>query len=211
MSKQRENHPFISIWFGNFFEPFYSDYEATRKGIAEVVEPRLQQHQSRFEAVGGFLCALSRRSGQPVCRDARVHDGGGGETRPGLHLPRALSLRRQSLSEHPRVSPPVRGEEPMRPNGQPMGTYKYWSPKAQATMVEHVKGLLKLYGKGMRRRADGKIIMQTMFEPIPKPSFDAGRQTEISRVVGKTLRRRHFQTESALRSRGKILFRTEAG
>ena len=36
MSKQRENHPFISIWFGNFFEPFYSNYEATRKGIAEV-------------------------------------------------------------------------------------------------------------------------------------------------------------------------------
>ena len=69
--------------------------------------------------------------------------------------------------------PPVRGEEPMRPNGQPMGTYKYWSRAAQATMVEHVKGLLKLYGKGMRRTPDGKIIMQTMFEPIPKPSFDA--------------------------------------
>ena len=62
-----------------------------------------------------------------------------------------------------------------------MGTYKYWSPKAQATMVEHVKGLLKLYGKGMRRTPDGKTIMQTMFEPIPKPSFDAeGKQKYLA-------------------------------
>jgi hypothetical protein len=69
--------------------------------------------------------------------------------------------------------PPVRGEEAIRPNGQPMGTYKYWSPEAQRTMVDHVKGLLKLYGKGMHRRgADGKILIQTMFDPIVKPSFD---------------------------------------
>jgi hypothetical protein len=40
-------------------------------------------------------------------------------------------------------------------------------------MVEHVQGLIRLYGKGMRRKPDGRIIMQTMFEPIPKPSFDA--------------------------------------
>jgi hypothetical protein len=85
----------------------------------------------------------------------------------------ALYLCGDNLYPSIRDVPPVRGEEPMRPNGQPMGTYKYWSPKAQATMVEHVKGLLKLYGKGMRRNAESRIIMQTMFEPIPKPSFDA--------------------------------------
>ena len=28
----------LSIWFGNFFEPFYSDREAVRRGIAEVKE-----------------------------------------------------------------------------------------------------------------------------------------------------------------------------
>src|ERR1019366_3795126 len=64
---------------------------------------------------------------------------------------------------------------------QPMGTYKYWSPRAQETMVEHVRGLLMLYGKGMSRRADGRIIMQTMWEPIPKPSFDAeGKQKYLA-------------------------------
>jgi len=39
--------------------------------------------------------------------------------------------------------------------------------------VEHIRGLLKLYGKGIHRRADGRITMMTMWEPIPKPSFDA--------------------------------------
>jgi hypothetical protein len=93
----------------------------------------------------------------------------------------ALYLCGDNLYPNIRSVPPVRGEEPTRPNGQPMGTYKYWSPKAQATMVEHVRGLLKLYGQGMRRNAEGKIIMQTMFEPIPKPSFDdEGKQKYLA-------------------------------
>jgi hypothetical protein len=56
-----------------------------------------------------------------------------------------------------------------------MGTYKYWSPRAQQTMVDHVRGLLGLYGKGMRRLPGSppRIVMQTMFEPIPNPSFDS--------------------------------------
>ena len=71
----------------------------------------------------------------------------------------------------------------MSPNGEPMGTYKYWSPRAQQTMVDHVKGLLQLYGAGMRRHAKGSqgVIMQTMFDPIVKPSFDAdGRQRYLT-------------------------------
>lgn len=93
----------------------------------------------------------------------------------------ALYLCGDNLYPNIRNVPPVRGEEPTRPNGQPMGTYKYRSPKAQTTMVEHMQGLLKLYGKGMRRNARGQIIVQTMFEPISKPSFDAeGRQKYLA-------------------------------
>ena len=93
----------------------------------------------------------------------------------------ALYLCGDNLYPAIRDVPPVRGEESVRPNGQLMGTYKYWSPRAQQTMVDHVAGLLKLYGPGMRRRVDGRIVMQTMFEPIPKPSFDAeGRQKYLA-------------------------------
>src|ERR1039458_5590885 len=30
------HRPYLAIWFGNFFEPFLSNREATRKGIADV-------------------------------------------------------------------------------------------------------------------------------------------------------------------------------
>jgi hypothetical protein len=45
MSSNNSDRPFFSIWFGNFFEPFYSDFEATRKG---------KVHSSGFEY--GYAC-----------------------------------------------------------------------------------------------------------------------------------------------------------
>jgi hypothetical protein len=164
--------PFISIWFGNFFEPFYSDRNATRQGIAEVASLGFNSINLDSKAWEDFF---ARYRGEPASPYVAMQEFMMAEmAKHGLdytHL--ALYLCGDNLYPNIRSVPPVRGEEPMRSNGQPMGTYKYWSPKAQATMVEHVKGLLKLYGQGMRRNTDGKIIMQTMFEPIPKPSFDA--------------------------------------
>jgi len=176
MSNTTQNHPFISIWFGNFFEPFYSDYKATRRGIAEVASLGFNSINLDSKAWEDFF---ERYRGGKASQYVAMHEFMMAEmAKHGIdYTCLALYLCGDNLYPNIRSVPPVRGEEPMRPNGQPMGTYKYWSPKAQATMVEHVKGLLKLYGNGMRQNADGKIIMQTMFEPIPKPSFDAeGKQ-----------------------------------
>jgi hypothetical protein len=180
MSKQRENHPFISIWFGNFFEPFYSNYEATRKGIAEVASLGFNSINLDSKSWEDFF---ARYRGEAASQYVAMHEFMMTEAaKLGVdYTCLALYLCGDNLYPNIRDVAPVRGEEPMRPNGQPMGTYKYWSPKAQGTMVEHVKGLLRLYGKGMRRRADGSIVMQTMFEPIPKPSFDVeGRQKYLA-------------------------------
>ena len=172
MSDSNSKRPFISIWFGNFFEPFYSDYEATRKGIADCAALGFNSINLDSKAWEDFFARYRR---EPASQYVAMQEFMMAEmAKHGLdYTCLALYLCGDNLYPNIRSVPPVRGEEPMRPNGQPMGTYKYWSSKAQATMVEHVKGLLKLYGKGMRRTKDGKIIMQTMFEPIPKPSFDA--------------------------------------
>jgi Beta-galactosidase trimerisation domain len=175
--KQR---PFLSIWFGNFFEPFYSDREATRAGIADCAALGFNSLNLDSKPWEDFF---ARYRGGKASQYVRMHEFIMAEAaRRGLdYTCLALYLCGDNLYPNIRSVPPVRGEEPVRPNGEPMGTYKYWSPRAQATMVEHVKGLLKLYGKGMRRNAAGEIIMQTMFEPIPKPSFDAeGRQKYLS-------------------------------
>ena len=177
MSDQR---PFLSIWFGNFFQPFYSDFEATRRGIAEVANLGFNSINLDSKAWEDFF---ARYRGEPASQYVAMQEFMMTEmAKHGMdYTCLALYLSGDNLYPNIRSVPPVRGEEPMRPNGQPMGTYKYWSPKAQATMFEHVRGLLKLYGKGMRRTADGRIIMQTMFEPIPKPSFDVeGKQKYLA-------------------------------
>jgi len=180
MSTTNSDRPFISIWFGNFFEPFYSDYEATRQGLAEVASLGFNSINLDSKAWEDFF---ARYRGEPASQYVAMHEFMMAEmAKLGLdYTCLALYLCGDNLYPNIRSVPPVRGEEPVRPDGGLMGTYKYWSPKAQATMVEHVRGLLKLYGQGMRRNADGKIIMQTMFEPIPKPSFDAeGKQKYLA-------------------------------
>lgn len=170
----------LGLWFGNFFEPFYSDREAVRRGIAEAVDLGFTSINLDSKPWADFF---ARHRGEPASQYVGMQEFMMEEAkRHGLdwtHL--ALYLCGDNLYPTIRDVPPVRGEEAIRSDGTPMGTYKYWSPKAQQTMVEHVLGLLKLYGAGMHRRADGRVVMQTMFDPIPKPSFDAeGREKYLS-------------------------------
>ena len=170
----------LAIWFGNFFEPFLSNREAMRRGIADVAELGFTTVNLDSKPWEDFF---ARYRGEAASAYVAMQEFMMEEmSKHGLdytHL--ALYLCGDNLYPNIRDVAPVRGEEPMRPNGQPMGTYKYWSPRAQETMVEHVRGLLKLYGKGMSRRDGSRIIMQTMWEPIPKPSFDAeGKQKYLA-------------------------------
>jgi hypothetical protein len=170
----------LGLWLGNFFEPFYSDREAVRRGVAEAADLGFTSLNLDSKPWADFF---ARYRGEPASQYVGMQEFMMAEAQArGLdwtHL--ALYLCGDNLYPTIRDVPPVRGEESVLPNGQPMGTYKYWSPKAQQTMVEHVLGLLKLYGAGMHRRPDGdrcgspggRIVMQTMFDPIPKPSFDA--------------------------------------
>lgn len=163
--------PFISMWFGNFFEPFYSDADAVRKGIADVaalgfnsVNLDSKPWEDFFARYQGESASQYVATQELMMSEAAKH---------GLdYTCLALYLCGDNLYPNIRDVPPVWGEQAVLPDGQPMGTYKYWSPAAQATMVDHVAGLLRLYGGGMRRTNDGKIVMQTMFDPIAKPSFD---------------------------------------
>jgi len=176
MAIGKSERPFLSIWFGNFFEPFYSNRDAVRRGMAEIAALGFNSINLDSKSWEDFF---ARYRGEPASAYVAMQEFMMQEAaRHGLdYTMLALYLCGDNLYPSIRDVPPVRGEESIRVNGEPMGTYKYWSPRAQQTMVEHVRGLLKLYGNGMRRRPDGRVIMQTMFEPIPKPSFDVeGKQ-----------------------------------
>jgi hypothetical protein len=170
----------LGIWFGNFFEPFFSDRESVRRGIEEVAGLGFTSLNLDSKPWEDFFARYRGQAASPyVAMQEFMMQEAAARGLDYTNL--ALYLCGDNLYPTIRDVPPVRGEEAVLPNGKLMGTYKYWSPIAQQTMVDHVAGLLKLYGKGMRRRADGRIIMQTMFDPIPKPSFDAeGRQRYLA-------------------------------
>jgi hypothetical protein len=177
MSTER---PFISMWFGNFFEPFHSDADAVRRGIRDIARLGFTSINLDSKPWEDFF---ARYRGEPASRYVGMQELMMAEAAAhGMdYTCLALYLCGDNLYPGIRDAPPVRGEEAILPDGRPMGTYKYWSPVAQASMVEHVEGLLRLYGDGMRRSADGRVIVQTMFDPIPKPSFDAeGRAHYLS-------------------------------
>jgi len=162
--------PMIAVWFGNFFEPFCSQYDVTGKGIAEVADLGFNSINLDSKPWEDFF---ERYRGGPASTYVAMQEFMMKEAeKNGMdYTCLALYLCGDNLYPSIRDIPPVRGEEAVLPDGSPMGTYNYRSPKAHASMVEHVKGLLRLYGAGMRRKPDGRIIMQTMFDPIPKPSF----------------------------------------
>lgn len=170
------------IWFGNFFEPFYSDHESARRGVADVADLGFTTVSLDSKPWEDFF---ARYRGEPASQyvgmQEFIMDQAAEHGLNQTHL--ALYLCGDNLYPTIRDVPPVRGEESIRPNGESMGTYKYWSERAQQSMVDHVRGLLRLYGSRMARLPGPpeRIVMQTMFEPIPKPSFDAeGRQRYLA-------------------------------
>lgn len=168
--------PWLSLWFGNFFEPFYSDLAAVEAGLQDVADLGFTSVNLDSKPWEDFF---ARYRGEPASQYVATQEHMIERARElGLdHTCLALYLCGDNLYPTIRDVPPVRGEGAVLPDGSPMGTYKYWSPRAQQSMVEHVEGLLRLYGPGMRRTNDGRVRIQTMFDPIPKPSFDAeGRQ-----------------------------------
>lgn len=191
-------NPVFTIWFGNFFEPFFSSREAVRRGMSEVAALGFTAVNLDSKPWEDFF---ARYRGEPASPYVAMQEFMMAEAATlGLeqtHL--ALYLCGDNLYPTIRDTPPVRGEESILPDGSPMGTYKYWSPRARETMVQHVRGLLRLYGERMHKVADGRILMQTMFDPIAKPSFDtegqehylawlerryAGDMTRINRSYG---------------------------
>lgn len=171
--------PTIGMWFGNFFEPFYSNAAAVRRGIADIAELGFTSINLDSKPWEDFF---ARYRGEPASPYVGMQElMMEAASLVGLdYTCLALYLCGDNLYPSIRDVPPVRGEEALLPTGELMGTYKYWSPKAQASMVEHVHGLLRLYGTGMRRAPDGRVLMQTMFDPIAKPSFDSeGRENYL--------------------------------
>ena len=178
----RPGIPLIQLWFGNFFEPWLSNrarVAAAMKDIAGMGFNSINLDSKPWEDF------FDRYRGEPASQYVgmqefmmeQAHALGMG------HSFLAIYLNGDNCFPDLRDVPPVRGEEAIGPDGKSLDTYKYWSEKAQASMLEHVSGLMKLYGeKHVRFDGDGPCLpVHTMFDPCVKPSFDEeGRQRYLS-------------------------------
>src|SRR5206468_1293486 len=115
MSKQNADRPFISIWLGNFFEPFYGDRAAVRQGIADVAALGFNSINLDSKAWEDFF---ARYRGEPASPYVAMQEFMMAEmAKHGLdYTCLALYLCGDNLYPNIRDVAPVRGEEPMRPN-----------------------------------------------------------------------------------------------
>ncbi|MDR1188791.1 MAG: hypothetical protein LBK95_15310 [Bifidobacteriaceae bacterium] len=155
--------PFVSLWFGNFFEPFYSDAGAVEAGVAEAAGLGFTSLNLDSKPWADFFERYAGGPASPyVATQEKMMEAA---ARRGMDVTcLALYLNGDNLYPAIRDVPPVRGEDATGVDGASLGTYKYSSPKAQATMVEHVAGLLRLYGARMRQ-IGGRVVVQTMRWP----------------------------------------------
>jgi len=169
----RPGVPLIQLWFGNFFEPWLSNRARVAEAMKDIAGMGFNSINLDSKPWEDFF---DRYRGEPASQYVgmqefmmeQAHALGIG------HSFLAIYLNGDNLYPVLRDVPPVRGEEAIGPDGKSLDTYKYWSEKAQASMLEHVAGLMKLYGKGhVRFEGDGPCLpVHTMFDPCVKPSFD---------------------------------------
>lgn len=166
--------PLLQIWLGNFFEPFFSDYAVMKHSLEHVKRLGFNAVNLDSKPWADFF---ARYAGEPASPYVAMQEFMLAEMhRLGLdHTFLALYLNGDNLYPLIRDVPPVRGEDAMGIDGRSLNTYKYWSPKAQDTMIAHVAGLTRLYGQGMAEYAlpAPNRPIQTMFDAILRPSFDA--------------------------------------
>jgi hypothetical protein len=167
-----DGKPLLQMWVGNFYEPYYSDRERVATELLRLRDLGFNTINLDSKAWADFQARYAGAAASPYvamqewmmerCRAA------------GLNYSfLALYLNGDNLYPNIRDVPPVRGEDAVGVDGRSLNTYKYWSPVAQQAMVDHVAGLMRLYGgAGHLRWANGQRPVQTMFDPILKPSFD---------------------------------------
>ena len=187
MISRTDQMPYINVIFGNFYSPAYDDEAFIDEAMSQIKELGFNSVMLDTKASEDFreryeTGALSQyvRMQEYMEKSALAH---------GLSYNfLLLYLNGDNLYPHIRFSPPIYGEETVRPDGMPGGWYKYWSDEARVSMKEHVERIMDRYGAGCERcliTVDGQekevIPMCSMWDPVVAPSFDEeGRRRYIS-------------------------------
>jgi hypothetical protein len=171
---KKHGEPFINIWFGNFYEPAFSDRAFIERAISDIGKMGFNNVMLDSKSWEDFF---ARYDGEEASPYVEMQEYMIGEIKKwGLaHNFLAIYLNGDNLYPHIRFSPPILGEAVTGPDGREKRWYKYWSGRAQSVMTEHVKGLFRLYSDNYSEldvNGEKRLPLCSMWDPIVEPSFD---------------------------------------
>lgn len=173
--ESRSGEPLMSIWFGNFYQPAYDDRAFVRRMAVLLRQMGFNSVELDSKAWEDFAARFAGGAASPYVAQQEYMM----RTLPEAGLAYyflALYLNGDNLYPDIRFSPPIWGESVTAPDGSCGRWYKYWSDAAQESMVEHVSGLMRLYGERSARlqtESGERVPLCSMWDPIVAPSFDA--------------------------------------
>lgn len=183
----KSNEPYVSLWFGNFFEPAYSDREYIDHAMKDIVKMGFNTVLLDSKSWQDFWDRYEGKAASPYVEQQEYMMKKCAEN--GLcHHFLSIYLDGDNLYPKIRFSPPVTGEGIVDINGRKMRYYRYWSEKAQASMIHHVKGLLSLYRENhavVRVGVEERLPICSMWDPIAAASFDESGQKRYRSVLKK--------------------------
>lgn len=179
---------FINLWFGNFYEPAFSNKEFIDRSMEHIKQLGFDHIQLDSKAWEDFADRYSGGKASEYVEMQEYMMNKAGEAGLSFNF-LALYLNGDNLYPNIRFSPPIYGESVTNPDGSDGKWYKYWSALAQQAMIDHVKGLIKTYIKSDQVDSDvsssygkyasrihiddiPKIPICSMWDPIVAPSFD---------------------------------------
>lgn len=163
--------PVIGVWMGNFYSPAFDDgayIQDTVGMLAELGFNSIELDVKAWEdlrdryaggAASQYVWALERTM-QAIRENGLSY----------MFL--ALYLNADNLYPNIRFSPPIYGESVVKQDGGDGKWYRYWSEKAQDSMMQHIQGLFRTWGDDVTTVQEKRPLLCSMWDPIVAPSFD---------------------------------------
>lgn len=186
MIEKKSKKPYSSLWFGNFFEPAYNDREYVDRAMEDIRQMGFNSVLLDSKSWQDFWDRYEGKEASPYVAQQEYMMKKIKENDLAHHF-LAIYLEGDNLYPKIRFSPPVTGEGITTLNGEKKHYYRYWSQKAQASMLHHVNGLFSLYSDNHAvvydENGEERYPICSMWDPIAAASFDESGQERYRFVL----------------------------
>ncbi|HZK34163.1 MAG TPA: alpha-amylase family protein [Bacillota bacterium] len=171
-----EKRPHFSLWFGNFFEPYFSSKEMVRQGIAEIKEMGFNSIILDSKLWEDFTEFFDSETASPYVEMQQYMIEECQKAGLGINF-LTLFYNGDNLYSHIRDSAPDITNPICDREGNPIRGYRMWDQKQIDAMVEHTVNLYKRLAKDAAAKAvddsgEPKVPCYFYHSPTIMPSFD---------------------------------------